>query len=125
VNNKENQVCEFEALLCKAMLESDTDVLDQLLSSELIFTNHLGQVLGKKEDLEAHQSGLLQISNISVDEQKIKLQKDTAIVFAKVNICGDYNGNVANGTFRFTRIWKNITDNNWKVIAVHSSIITD
>lgn len=121
-NNKEAQVLEAEELLAKAMLESDTDILDTLLSSDLIFTNHLGQVLGKNDDLEAHKSGLIHISNLSVDEQLVKLQQDTAVVFAKVTICGDYDGLPADGTFRFTRVWQ-YTDNRWKVIAAHSSAV--
>ncbi|PNI05652.1 DUF4440 domain-containing protein [Vibrio diazotrophicus] len=123
-NSREIQILEAEELLCNAMLESDTVALDKLLSSNLIFTNHLGQVLGKKDDLDAHKSGLLHISDISVDEQQIKLQTDTAVVFAKVTICGNYDGNPANGTFRFTRVWQNIEGNHWEVIAAHSSVIT-
>ncbi|MGG5574431.1 nuclear transport factor 2 family protein [Vibrio diazotrophicus] len=123
-NSREIQILEAEELLCKAMLESDTVALDKLLSSNLIFTNHLGQVLGKKDDLDAHKSGLLHISDISVDEQQIKLQTDTAVVFTKVTICGNYDGNPANGTFRFTRVWQNIEGNHWEVIAAHSSVIT-
>ena len=123
-NRREVQILEAEELLCKAMLESDTVTLDKLLSSNLIFTNHLGQVLGKKDDLDAHKSGLLHISNISVDDQQIKLQMDTAVVFAKVTICGNYDGNPANGTFRFTRVWQNTEGNHWEVIAAHSSVIT-
>lgn len=123
-NRREVRILEAEELLRKAMVESDTVVLDRLLSPNLIFTNHLGQVLGKKDDLEAHKSGLLHISKISVDEQKIKLQKDTAIVFAKVTILGNYDGNPANGTFRFTRVWQSTEGSHWEVIAAHSSIIT-
>ncbi|MBF9002703.1 nuclear transport factor 2 family protein [Vibrio nitrifigilis] len=123
-NIREIQIRNSEELLCKAMLESDTVALDKLLSSHLIFINHLGQVLGKKDDLDAHKSGVLHISNISVDEQQIKLQVDTAVVIAKVTICGNYDGHPANGTFRFTRVWQNIKDNHWEVIAAHSSVIT-
>lgn len=123
-NNREVQILEAEELLSKAMLESDTVSLDKLLSSNLIFTNHLGQILSKKDDLEAHKSGLLHISNISVEDQQIKLQQDTAVVFAKVTINGNYDGNPANGTFRFTRVWQNTEGNHWEVIAAHSSLIT-
>ncbi|RXJ96377.1 DUF4440 domain-containing protein [Malaciobacter molluscorum] len=123
-NNREVQILEAEELLCKAMLESDTVTLDKLLSANLIFTNHLGQILGKKDDLDAHKSGLLHISNISVDDQQIRVQKDTAVVFARVAINGNYDGNPANGTFRFTRVWQNTEDNHWEVIAAHSSVIT-
>lgn len=121
--SRQNQIIDAEALLSKAMLKSDVVILDQLLSPNLIFTNHLGQVLGKKDDLDAHKSGLLNITDILVENQQIKLQQDTAIVFAKVTIHGNYNGNPANGTFRFTRVWQNIEETHWEVIAAHSSVI--
>lgn len=122
-DNREANVQEAEALLCNAMLRSDTVTLDKLLSSKLIFTNHLGQVLGKKDDLAAHNSGLLNITDISVDDQQITLQQDTAVVFAKVTICGNYDGQPANGTFRFTRVWQHMTGTHWQVIAAHSSVV--
>jgi ketosteroid isomerase-like protein len=121
--SRQNQIIEAEESLRKAMLESDVIILNQLLSPNLIFTNHLGQVLGKKDDLDAHKSGLLNITDILVENQQIKLQQDTAIVFAKVTIHGNYNGNPANGTFRFTRVWQNIEETHWEVIAAHSSVI--
>lgn len=123
-NSRKGQIVEAEELLCKAMLESDIATLDRLLSSNLIFTNHLGQICGKQDDLAAHKSGLLHIHDISVDDQQIKLQQDTAVVFAKVTIRGDYDGNPANGTFRFTRVWQHTDDNRWEVIAAHSSVVT-
>jgi len=119
----EAQIRESEELLCKAMMNSDIGLLDQLLSSNLIFTNHLGHVLGKQDDLDAHGSGLLRISSISVIEQEIKLLKDTAIVSAKVDINGSYADAPANGTFRFTRVWNCVSENTWQVVAAHSSII--
>ncbi|ODC03167.1 hypothetical protein BFW38_06005 [Terasakiispira papahanaumokuakeensis] len=122
-NNQERQVLKAEKLLCKAMLESDTMTLDKLLSSDLVFTNHLGQILGKKDDLDAHESGLLNISSVTVDDQQIKLLQEGAVVWAKVTIQGDYDGHPANGTFRFTRVWQNTADDHWEVIAAHSSVV--
>ena len=119
----EAQIRELEELLCQAMMDSDVDLLDQLLSSNLIFTNHLGHVLGKQDDLDAHGSGLLRISSISVIEQEVKVLKGTAIVSAKVDINGSYDDAPANGTFRFTRVWNCLSENNWQVVAAHSSIV--
>lgn len=122
--DRQIQILDAEALLAKAMLESDTVMLNRLLSDHLVFTNHLGQCLGKKDDLDAHESGLLHIAKLLVDNQQIALQKDTAIVFAKVTICGDYNGTPANGTFRFTRVWQMTDNHRWEVIAAHSSLVS-
>lgn len=55
------QILQAEERLRLAMLNSDVNTLNELLAPELIFTNHLGQVLGKQDDLNAHQSGTLKI----------------------------------------------------------------
>lgn len=55
------QILEAEERLRLAILSSDVNTLDELLAPELIFTNHLGQVLGKQDDLDAHQSGTLRV----------------------------------------------------------------
>jgi len=43
----EAQIVECEERLRQAMLQSDVAVLDQLLSPNLIFTNHLGMLMSK------------------------------------------------------------------------------
>lgn len=48
-----------EDRLRTAMLRSDVKVLDELLDPGLIFTNHVGQLLSKEDDLAAHTSGML------------------------------------------------------------------
>jgi hypothetical protein len=51
------QIVEVEDQLRTAMLCADVAALNQLLAPDLIFTNHLGQLLGKEDDLAAYRSG--------------------------------------------------------------------
>lgn len=55
-NNNEfiDQIKRSEAELQQAMLDSNVKALDRLLDDDLTFTNHLGMVLGKQDDLTAH-----------------------------------------------------------------------
>jgi Domain of unknown function (DUF4440) len=53
------QIVDAEDQLRIAMLSSDVAALDELLAPELIYTNHLGQLLGKDDDLAAYRSGVL------------------------------------------------------------------
>jgi hypothetical protein len=55
----EAQILDAEDRLRTAMLNSDLAVLDELLAPELIFTNHLGHLLGKEDDLAAYRFGSL------------------------------------------------------------------
>ncbi|QEU26620.1 nuclear transport factor 2 family protein [Pseudomonas luteola] len=118
------EIKEAEEQLRQAMLASDVEALDRLLSSELIFTNHLGQCLGKEADLSAHRSGALSISCLEPSEQKIRLiGPDTAAVSVRVQIVGRYAGQPADGDFRFTRIWKRLSNAQWQVAVAHAGII--
>lgn len=120
----ELEIKDAEEQLRQAMLASDVEALDRLLSPDLIFTNHLGQCLGKEADLSAHGSGALSICRLEPSEQQIRLIRiDTAAVSVRVQITGKYAGQPADGDFRFTRIWKQLSDNQWQVVIAHTGII--
>ena len=119
---KESEIIGVEEKLRKAMLSSDVAALDRLLSTKLIFTNHLGQVISKSDDIESHSNGDLKIESLELSEQRISYASELAIVSVHAKISGSFKGSPANGNFRFTRVWKN-ENGVWKVIAGHSSIV--
>ena len=123
-NKIENQIIEVEEKLRFAMLHSDVKALDEMLSSRLIFTNHLGHLVGKEEDLAGHKSGALKLNSLSPSEQHILLTGDVAIVSVRMQLSGSYNGTPTNGIFRFTRVWSQSKDGAWQIIAGHSGIVS-
>lgn len=114
---------EYEEKLRTAMIQSNVKALDELLAPDLVFTSHLGQLLTKHDDLEAHSSGIVKLRDITPSEQNIKVIDGTAVVTVKVHIVGSIGGNNSEGDFRFTRVWSKKTDNTWQVIAAHSSVV--
>lgn len=120
----EGEIESVEERLRQAMLASDVDVLDQMLAPGLVFTNHLGQCLGKEEDLSAHKSGALSICELAPSEQIIKrVSDDVVVVSVRVKVVGNYAGQPAGGDFRFTRVWAKSPNGNWQVMAAHAGII--
>jgi len=120
----ETEIIHSEARLRQAMLRSDLNVLDELLAPDLIFTNHLGQVMTKQDDLAAHRSGTLHIESLTPSEQTIQFVGEVAIVSARVRIWGTYAGVTSDTDLRFTRVWAKITASAaWQAIAAHSSIV--
>lgn len=120
----ETQILQAEERLRLAMLNSDVNTLNELLAPELIFTNHLGQVLGKQDDLNAHQSGTLKIRVLTPSEQYIQLRGNIAIVTVRVHLVGSYAGIASAHDFRFTRVWTLSSMGTWQIVAAHSSIVT-
>lgn len=117
------QISNAEEQLRRAMLASDVSALDELLASELFFTNHLGQSLGKEADLSAHKSGVLSISKLEPSEQQVKLGDNVAVVSVRVQVAGTYAGQPAGGDFRFTRVWAQSPKGQWQVVAAHAGTI--
>lgn len=123
-NRIEHQIIEAEEKLRLAMLHSDVKALDEMLSSKLMFTDHLGHLVGKEEDLAGHKSGALKLKSLSPSEQHILLTGDVAIVSVRMQLSGSYNGTPTNGIFRFTRVWSQSQDGTWQIIAGHSGIVS-
>jgi len=121
--NSLSEIKACEDRLKQAMLSSDVLVLDELLAPELIFTNHLGQIMTKKDDLEAHRSGTLKISEIILTDQKIKFCDKVIIISVLAEISGSYKGERSQNDFRFTRVWKKSPNEQWQVIVGHSCIV--
>jgi hypothetical protein len=108
------------------MLNSDVNALDELLAPELTFTNHLGLIMSKNDDLEAHKSGMLHIEVLTPSEQKIQFIGDVAIVTVRMHILGSYANTKSEADFRFTRIWALSSSgacDTWQVVAGHSSVV--
>ncbi|MDV2994686.1 MAG: hypothetical protein N4J56_004340 [Chroococcidiopsis sp. SAG 2025] len=120
----EHQIIEVEEKLRLAMLHSDVKALDELLSPRVLFTDHLGHLVGKEEDLAGHKSGALKLKSLSASEQHILLTGDVAVVSVKMQLSGSYNGTPTNGIFRFTRVWSQSQDGTWQIIAAHSGIVS-
>ncbi len=124
VNNSiESKIQKCEKLLKEAMLQSNVSELNKLLADDLIFTNHLGRVMNKQDDLEAHRSKILNINEITLNDMKIKLYSGIAIVTVKAHIIGSFNGEISENDFRFTRIWSEVSSGTWQIISGHSSLV--
>ncbi len=122
-NTNEEQIQRFEERLKKAMLNSDVAELDDLLAPELIFTNHLGQLMNKQDDLNIHKSGKLKIQEIDFSDQRIIMAESVAIVSVQARVVGNFSGALSESVLRFTRIWQEKSKDCWHVIAAHSSMV--
>ena len=122
-NSIEAQIIEAEEQLRLAMLDSDVQVLDELLAAELIFTNHLGQVLSKQDDLAAHQSGKFNLEALFTCDRRMQILDNVAIVTVKVHLIGSYEGSSFDDNLRFTRIWNLSSNGTWQIVTAHSSLV--
>ena len=114
------QIIDMENRLIEAMRTGNVQELDTLIADDLIFTTHIGNRITKAVDLDAHQSGNIQIQSIEVSEQVINVIDDVAVVSVLKSISGTFFGDIEVGIYRFTRVWKH-RNGQWQVIAGHAS----
>ncbi len=112
----------LEETLRLAMVSSNIEMLDTLISESLLFTNHLGRRLTKEDDINLHKSGDLRVMAISLSEMDVEAIGDIAIVSVRANIDSVYQGTSRATDFRFTRVWAK-EDCAWVVVAGHSSVV--
>ena len=120
----ENKVINAEERLRLAMLTSDVEALDELISSDLMFTNHFGQVLGKHDDLALHRSGVLKFHTLEPSERQIKTSGSITIVSVRMKLSGVYGGSPFAGDLRYTRVWRLSQSDTFQVVAGHSSAVS-
>ncbi|MDJ0658047.1 MAG: nuclear transport factor 2 family protein [Crocosphaera sp.] len=124
--NQENKsiIQTFESRLQNAMLNSNIEELNELLADDLIFTNHVGHLMTKLDDLNLHKSGTLKLKKIELKNLNIRLLNEVALVNTEAIIIGILNNQRSENKFRFSRIWSKKSNDLWQVVMAHSTLIT-
>lgn len=105
------------------MLCSDVGVLDKLIAPDLIFTNHLGQLVGKQDDLAFHQSGVLKLKELTPSEQHIQVHQGFAVVSVLMHLVGIYESKPIDLSIRYTRVWAVTPNGSMQIVTGHASAI--
>ena len=114
-----------EAALKQAMITSDVPTLDRLLADDLVFTNHLGQLVTKQADLDAHRSGIFAINQLKLSDQQVRFLGDVAVVTVAARITGTFADLDFAETLRFTRVWQAKSPGHWQVIVGHATAVVN
>ena len=120
----ELQIAELEERLRQAMLTSDVVELDALIASELLFTNHLGQLISKQQDLAMHRSGRLKLTELKPSGQRIQLKEGFSVVSVQMHLLGSDRGTAVDEHIRYTRVWSISSAGSLQIVAGHASVVT-
>lgn len=112
----EKEVVECEELLLQAMKCADLNLLDSLISDNLIFNAPTGDIITKEMDLSTYRSGNMVLVCIDCLSREIRIFDDTAIVSAKVFMKGSFFQQPLEEEVRFLRTWKKIAGR-WQIIG--------
>ncbi len=103
-----------EARLRLAMLASDVGELSALESDDLVFVNHFGQLVSKRDDIASHEAGGFQLSDIRLIPKSIRDLGDIAVVVTEAELSVKMGGENYSDHIMYTRIWEK-AGGEWKL----------
>lgn len=115
---------DIEMRLATAWVEGDRSYIERILADDWSVTDLTGRVLKKAEVLEeAFGSKDRQIVSLRIDQISVRPFGDWAIVTGRTQAAGEYQGEVAEVTLRFTDVFA-YRDGNWQAVASQATLIS-
>jgi len=112
-----------EQEIARAMRNNDADGIVRLLADDwAVIATSGGVAEGKSVFADGIKSGYLTRKTFEISEPRVRLYGDTAVVTAKVQTSGTFQGNPFDVTERQTDVlvWK---DGGWKSVLTHETKI--
>lgn len=119
------ELMQLERDIGKANVERDAAFFERVEADEFIFTDSGGGITLKKEDVDSVKAPANPDSKLlsyEVDDMKVSLYDDTAVVTGRVTQRGINKGQEWTGQSRFTDVFVR-RDKRWQIVAGHSSRI--
>lgn len=96
-NSDEQQVRELEQNLIEAFRHNDTRALESILADDFVFTDPRGASITKDLWLEDFASGAFVFESVEIEDVRVRLAGDAALVTGLVTLkarsrAGGYNG---------------------------------
>jgi hypothetical protein len=117
----EQTVMRIERELLTGLLKGDVSPGQRYLADTYVFTGPDGSVQNKAQAMADLKSGDLKLQAATLDNAKVQVYGDTAIVTYSSNDKGTYKGKDISGKSRWTDVF--VTQNGrWQVVASHGSM---
>lgn len=114
----------IEQGLAAAWVEGDRSFIEQTLADDWTVTDVTGRVLTKAEVLEeVFGSEDRQVVAMEIDDINVRSFGSWAIVTGRTKASGEYQGEVAVITLRFTDVFSN-RNGTWQVLVSHATLLS-
>ena len=113
----------IEKRLATAWVDGDRPFIEQILADDWSVTDLTGRVLKKSEVLEeSFGSEDRKVVSMHIDDISVRTFGEWAIVTGRTQAAGEYQGEVAEVTLRFTDVFAYRNDS-WQVVASQATLI--
>ena len=114
-HDERRQVETLEQQWVQAEIKGDVPALDRLLSDDFVGISMTGQVNTKVQQLDRMRRRDLVLTRLELDDMKIKLLGQVAVVTGRARAEGTSDGSPLKGNFRYTRVYLHQPSGAWKV----------
>ena len=118
----EQEVLHLANAWATAELRGDAAFLERTLADDFIGIGPLGFLLTKQEWLARHQSGDLKYDSFNLDEVKVRVYNDAAILTGRQAQNGAYRGTSITAQFRTTLVFVT-QQGQWRLASLQLSPI--
>lgn len=119
----EQTVMKIEKELLDAALKNDASVSERYLADTYIFTGPNGMVENKSQAVADLKTGDLKLQQATLDDAKVQVYGDTAVVTYASKDKGTFKGKDITGNTRWTDVFVK-RNGRWQVVASHGSSVT-
>jgi ketosteroid isomerase-like protein len=107
-----------------AMVGNNVNVMDHLLADDYIGISANGTVETKAQELAQSKAGTLRIQSLNLNDLKVRVYGDTAVVTSQAQLTGVNGQSDISGNYRYTRVY-NKRLGQWKIVSFEASRIHD
>ena len=116
----EQTVLRIEKEMLDALLKGDASASERYLAETYIFTGPDGMVTNKAQSVADLKSGDLKFQAATLDDAKVNVYGDTAIVTFASNDKATYKGKDISGKTRWTDVFVK-RGGKWQIVSSHGS----
>ena len=120
--NAEQTLMRIEQEMTDALIKGDASASERYLADTYTFTAPDGDVMDKARSIADLKSGDLKFESSILDDMKVQVYGDTAIVTYTSTDKGAYKGKDLSGRYRWTDVFVK-RGGNWQLVAGHGARI--
>jgi uncharacterized protein (TIGR02246 family) len=118
----EEEIKKLEKEIGHAWAARDVASYDRILADDYMWTDFDGTVWTKAQDLEDLKSGTVVNTSYAVDDWKVRVYGDAAVVTGRTTVKETWKGKDVSGQYRYTDTWVK-RGGRWQLVASHTSKI--
>lgn len=108
----------------QAQVDNNIPVMEHLLADDYVGISANGTIESKVQAIAQHKAGTVRITQLELDDLKVRLYGDTAVVTSKADLQGVNGESDISGKYRYTRVY-NRRLGQWKIVSFEASKMHD